>query len=89
MRQRNDTGYVRHVSAWPTDEYPDLSPFTVGPGEVVDHPQLLAGFTSLEPPPEPAAEPEALAEAPPEPAVAPRPKKNAAQPAIASGGDSA
>lgn len=50
MRQRNDTGHVLpDVMAWPTDEHPGLRPFGVGPGEVIDHPTLLGGFTSLEP----------------------------------------
>lgn len=52
MRQRNDSGSVLHVSAWPTDQEPDRSPFDVGPGEERDFPQLLGGFTSLEPEPE-------------------------------------
>lgn len=50
MRQRNDTGHVQDVMAWPTDEHPELRPFTAAPGEVVDRPVLLAGFTLLEPP---------------------------------------
>lgn len=58
MRQRNDSGYTQQVSAWPTDEYPDLAPFEVSPGEECDHPELLAGFTAVEEP-EPAAAPAA------------------------------
>lgn len=75
MRQRNDSGHVLHVSAWPTEKEPGRSPFDVGPGEECDFPQLLAGFTSLEPPepdeapdeedPEPATEPDAAPAAKP------------------------
>jgi hypothetical protein len=50
VRQRNDTANALHVSAWPTDDDPDRRPFDVAPGEETDFPQLLAGFTSLEPP---------------------------------------
>lgn len=53
MRQRNDTGYTQNVSAWPTDEHPDLAPFEVPPGGECDHPALLAGFSAVEAP-EPA-----------------------------------
>ena len=49
MRQRNDTGSVLHVSAWPTDDQPDRAPFDVGPGEETDFPEPLAGFTALDP----------------------------------------
>ena len=49
MRQRNDSGSVLHVSAWPTDLEPDRAPFDVGPGEEIDFPELLAGFTGIEP----------------------------------------
>jgi len=48
MLQRNDTNYTQHVSAWPTEEYPDHWPFSVGPGEIKDFPKLLAGFTLVE-----------------------------------------
>lgn len=48
MRQRNDTGYTQHVSAWPTEERPDQQPFDVAPGEVKDFPELLAGFSLVE-----------------------------------------
>lgn len=54
MRQRNDTGYTQAVSAWPTDEHPDLVPFEVPPGGECDHPDLLAGFTAVEDPAPPA-----------------------------------
>lgn len=40
MRQRNDTEYHQHVMAWP-------EPFEVGPGDVIDHPVLLAGFSEV------------------------------------------
>lgn len=50
MWQRNDTGHVQDVAAYPTDEEPSRHPFTVGPGEVVDFPMLLAGFTETEAP---------------------------------------
>ena len=78
MRQRNDTGYTQQVSAWPTDEYPDLVPFEVPPGEECDHPELLAGFTAVE-----ALEPEPVAPAstPSKPA-----KKSAAVPATSTEG---
>lgn len=49
MRQRNDSGSVLHVSAWPTEQEPDRRPFVVGPGEEKDFPELLAGFTPLDP----------------------------------------
>lgn len=48
MRQRNDTGHVVDVAAYPTDEHPGLHPFSVGPGEVIDFPELLGGFTETE-----------------------------------------
>lgn len=48
MRQRNDTGYEKHVSAWPTEEHPDWAPFDVGVGEEVDFPVLIGGFTQVE-----------------------------------------
>lgn len=51
MRQCNDTGYPQHVSAWPTDQDPDRAPRDVAPGEEIDFPELLGGFTSLEPEP--------------------------------------
>jgi hypothetical protein len=61
VRQRNDSGSVLHVSAWPTDLEPDRSPRDVGPAEEIDFPELLGGFTSLQPPePEPAADPPAV-----------------------------
>jgi hypothetical protein len=47
VRQRNDSGYAQSVSAWPTDEHPDLAPFEVPPGGECDHPELLAGFTAV------------------------------------------
>lgn len=74
MRQRNDSGYTQQVSAWPTDEYPDLAPFEVLPGEECDHPTLLAGFVVVE-------------ESEPAPAPAAKSaKKSAAQPATGSEG---
>lgn len=75
MRQRNDTGYTQNVSAWPTDEHPDLAPFEVPPGGECDHPELLAGFTAVEEP-EPA----------PAPAAKPAKKPTAAQPATSPEG---
>lgn len=51
MRQRNDTGYTQNVSAWPTDDYPDLAPFEVPPDGECDHPTLLAGFIAIAPAP--------------------------------------
>ena len=50
MRQRNDSGSVLHVSAWPTEQDPDRRPFAKGPGEEIDFPELLAGFTPLDAP---------------------------------------
>jgi hypothetical protein len=47
MRQRNDTGHVVDVAAYPTDEHPEQRPFTVGPHEDVDFPELLAGFVEV------------------------------------------
>lgn len=55
MRQRNDSGSVLHVSAWPTEQDPDRRPFAKGPGEEIDFPELLAGFTPLDPPDDEAA----------------------------------
>lgn len=56
MRQRNDTGYKQHVSAWPTEEDPKRQPFDVAPGEVTDLlSELLAGFTLIEDDKPPAA----------------------------------
>lgn len=63
MRQRNDTGHAQTVMAWPTEADPDRRPFVVGPGEETDFPELLAGFTPLDPAegdgPAAEAEPEA------------------------------
>lgn len=55
MRQRNDTGYEQHVSAWPTEDHPELRPFMVAAGEETDFPYHIGGFTVLdeEPPPAP------------------------------------
>ena len=47
MRQRNDSGHVVDVAAFPDEEHPDRHPFVVGPGEVVDFPDLLAGFIEV------------------------------------------
>ena len=52
MWQRNNTKYEQNVSAWPTDEYPDLAPFTVGVDEEIDFPYLIGGFV-LVPGPQP------------------------------------
>jgi hypothetical protein len=61
MRQRNDTGHGVDVAAYPDEEHPDRHPFTVGPGEVVEFPELLGGFTEVpgEEPAESDAEPAA------------------------------
>lgn len=74
MRQRNDSGHALHVSAWPTEKEPDRAPFDVGPGEQIDFPTLLAGFTSLEP--DEPGEPQAQADesAAPDPAETAKPK---------------
>lgn len=50
MKQRNDTGYEQHVSAWPTEENPDWAPFSVAAGGEVDFPVPLAGFTLVDEP---------------------------------------
>lgn len=50
MWQRNDTGHVVDVAAHPDDEHPDRKPFAVGPGEVVDYGEPLAGFAEADPP---------------------------------------
>lgn len=49
MRQVNKTGYEQHISAWPTDKYPNLpGPFSVADGEETDLlPELLAGFEEV------------------------------------------
>lgn len=49
MRQRNTSGYVLDVWAYPTEQDPDRRPFTVGPQEEIDFPELLAGFTAIGP----------------------------------------
>jgi len=64
VRQRNDTSYTQSISAWPTDEHPDLAPFEVPPGGECDHPELLAGFTAVDGP-----EPTASAKASKKPAT--------------------
>lgn len=50
MWQRNDTGHVVDVAAHPSVEHPDWHPFSVGPGEVKDWPEALAGFTAVDGP---------------------------------------
>ena len=47
MRQRNDTGYDKHVPVWPDEENPDRWPFVVADGEEIDYPKLIGGFTLL------------------------------------------
>jgi hypothetical protein len=79
MRQRNDSGHVVDVAAYPTVEHPELRPFSVGPGESVDFPTALGGFTPADPD---AAEPgdtAVLGEAPSRPASA---RKRAAAAAL-------
>ena len=66
MRQRNDSGYTKHVSAWPTDEDPTRSPRDVAPLEVIDFPELLAGFTEVPPEKPPARKTAPAAPAPTE-----------------------
>lgn len=79
MRQRNDSGSVLHVSAWPTEQDPGRRPFAKGPGEEVDFPELLAGFTPLDPPGDEAPAEEGPAEAAEaKPAKPTRSSKNAA-----------
>lgn len=81
MRQRNDSGSVLHVSAWPTEQDPDRRPFVKGPGEEIDFPELLAGFTPLD---EAAAEAEPAGPVEAKPVKPTRSSKNAA--ASAAGG---
>lgn len=84
MRQRNDSGSVLHVSAWPTEQDPDRRPFVKGPGEETDFPEPLAGFTPLDPP-----DGEAAAEAEPaEPAETKpvKPTRSSKSAAAAAGG---
>jgi hypothetical protein len=50
MRQRNDSGHVVDVAAYPDEEHLEWRPFTVGPGEVVEFPELLGGFTEIDAP---------------------------------------
>lgn len=54
MRQENTSGYVKHVMVWPPEDSDGDEPFLVGPGETVDRPELLAGFTAVPDPAEPA-----------------------------------
>lgn len=82
MLQRNDTGYVQQVRAWPTEDHPDHAPFDVGAGEEIDFPVLLAGFAPLDPPADEASDAEPQGDAPAKPA-----RKNAAK-AAAQAGDS-
>lgn len=89
VRQRNDTGYVQQVRAWPTDDYPDHVPFDVGSGEEIDFPRRVGAFTLLDP--EPGAE-TGTAETPdPSPAAKPARKGAAAKSADtgAEGGEPA
>ena len=53
MRQRNDTGENKHVSVWPSEQYPDDHPFVVADGEETDFHELLGGFTLLTEPEQP------------------------------------
>ena len=49
MRQRNDTGSKWTFAATPaTDDTPEQPPYTVGPGEIGEHPQLLHGWTAVD-----------------------------------------
>ena len=53
MRQRNDTGSKWTFAATPaTDDTPEQPPYTVGPGEIGEHPQLLHGWTAVDAEPE-------------------------------------
>lgn len=54
MWQRNDTGHVVDVAAYPDEDHPDRRPFSVGPGEVTDFDELLGGFTETDAPDTPA-----------------------------------
>lgn len=58
MWQRNSTGSPVQVRAWPTPEDPTREPFDVGPNEEIDFPELLAGFTPLDAPPDQPPQPE-------------------------------
>lgn len=56
MRQRNDTPTAWSFAATPaTDDTPEQPPFEVLPGETVDRPVLLDGWTDLDDQPEQAA----------------------------------
>lgn len=95
MRQRNDTGYPQHVSAWPTDKDPDRAPRDVAPGGEIDFPELLGGFTSLEPEPDGEEAPAAAGEAGPEdaqdapPTPKPKPRAKTTAPTASEGGEAA
>ncbi|MEV6580276.1 hypothetical protein AB0M92_19160 [Streptomyces sp. NPDC051582] len=55
MRQRNDTGQAWHFAAAPaTDSKPEQPPYSVEPGDTVDYPQLLDGWTAAPETPAPA-----------------------------------
>lgn len=84
MRQRNDSGSVLHVSAWPTEQDPDRRPFVKGPGEETDFPEPLAGFTPLDEPDGEDAKADTADPAEAKPAKPTRSSKNAA--ASAAGG---
>jgi hypothetical protein len=54
VRQRNDTPHAWSFAATPaTDDTPEHPPFAVGPGDIVDHPVLLDGWTEVEDDPAP------------------------------------
>jgi hypothetical protein len=71
VRQRNDTGHVVDVAAYPTDKHPEDRPFSVGPGEAKDFHDLIGGFTPIEDQPEPEPAPKTTTRKRAEPAPAP------------------
>lgn len=50
MRQRNETGYAKHVSVWPSEEHPEWHPFVVADGEEIDFPVPIGGLTLVREP---------------------------------------
>lgn len=83
MRQRNDTPHAWSFAATPaTDDTPEQPPFVVQPGETVDRPVLLDGWTAVDD--EPAKDAD-KAPADEQPKTAP--KRRAAADSDKDGGD--
>jgi hypothetical protein len=56
VRQRNDTQHAWSFAAThATEDIPEQPPFVVEPGETVDRPNLLDGWTAVDDYPEPTA----------------------------------